>query len=47
MTSLIYPVSGFLSLIINLPCHVYDRLCCLSNSWQRHSRWWCNGLCQV
>jgi len=29
---------GFLSLIINLLCHVYDRLCCLSNvklSWQR------------
>jgi len=31
-------VGGFLSLIINLLCHVYDRLCCLSNvklSWQR------------
>jgi len=32
-------VSAFLSLIINLLCHVYDRLCCFSNvklSWQRH-----------
>jgi len=28
-----------LSLTIHLLCHVYDRLCCLSNvklSWQRH-----------
>jgi len=24
-------LDGFSSLIINLPCHVYDRLCCLSN----------------
>jgi len=31
-------LGGFLSLIINLLCHVYERLCCLSNvkvSWQR------------
>jgi len=25
-----------LSLIFNLLCHVYDRLCCVKMSWQRH-----------